>query len=310
MLQNKLKPIFLIYFMIRATFLGTADSIPSLARNHSSILITKDAENILIDCGEGTQRQFRKAKLNPCKVTKILISHWHGDHVLGLPGLLSTLALSGYNKKLEIYGPKGIGENLDKMFDAFSFKREYEIAVKEVSSGKFFENDEFYLEAEEMNHSVPCVAYNFVEKGHLRIKPEIIKEYGSGRHLGELKYGKDIEIDGVEVKSKDSVYKEDDKKISIVMDTKINDKIVSFVQGADFFISEGTYSGDLKKEAEEHMHMTVKQVGEVAEKAKVGKLFIIHVSSRYLKNMKELLAEVESIFENVYFPRDLEFFEL
>ena len=88
--------------MTKITFLGTSDQIPSRSRNHTSILLTYEGENILIDCGEGTQRQFRKANLNPCKITKILISHWHGDHVLGLPGLLSTLALSGYNKTLHI----------------------------------------------------------------------------------------------------------------------------------------------------------------------------------------------------------------
>ena len=91
---------------IKVTFLGTADQIPSSRRNHTSILLTYNEENILVDCGEGTQRQFRKAHLNPCKVTRILLTHWHGDHILGLPGLLSTLSLSGYNKTIFIYGPK------------------------------------------------------------------------------------------------------------------------------------------------------------------------------------------------------------
>ena len=88
---------------IKLTFLGTADQIPSANRNHTSMLLTYGGENILIDCGEGTQRQFRKAHLNPCKITRILITHWHGDHVLGLPGLLQTLAASDYNKTLYIY---------------------------------------------------------------------------------------------------------------------------------------------------------------------------------------------------------------
>ena len=93
--------------MIKLTFLGTSDSIPTEERNHTSILLTYEGENILIDCGEGTQRQIRKAKLNPCKITRILITHWHGDHVLGIPGLLQTLSMSGYNKTLYIYGPEG-----------------------------------------------------------------------------------------------------------------------------------------------------------------------------------------------------------
>ncbi|MEA3414122.1 MAG: MBL fold metallo-hydrolase, partial [Nanoarchaeota archaeon] len=124
--------------MVKIIFLGTADSIPSKNRNHISVLLNYEGENILFDCGEGTQRQFRKAGLNPCKITKILISHWHGDHILGLPGLLSTLALSGYNKELQIYGPKGIKEKINSMLVLFNFKRDYKIIVKEISKGVFF----------------------------------------------------------------------------------------------------------------------------------------------------------------------------
>ncbi|HDZ60764.1 MAG TPA: MBL fold metallo-hydrolase, partial [Candidatus Pacearchaeota archaeon] len=100
---------------IKVTFLGTAASIPTVNRNHTSIHLNYQGENILIDCGEGTQRQFRKAGLNPCKITRILITHWHGDHVLGVPGLLQTLALTGYRKTLHIYGPKGTKQFLKKI---------------------------------------------------------------------------------------------------------------------------------------------------------------------------------------------------
>src|SRR4030042_2692406 len=96
--------------MIKITFLGTSDAIPSAERNHTSILLEYKNESILVDCGEGTQRQFRKAKLNPNKVTKILITHWHGDHVLGLAGLLQTLSFSNHNKTLSIYGTRGTKE--------------------------------------------------------------------------------------------------------------------------------------------------------------------------------------------------------
>ena len=94
---------------IKITFLGTSGSVPSAMKNHPAILLTYQGENILIDCGEGTQRQFRKAKLNPCKINRILITHWHTDHILGLPGLIKTLALSGYKKQLYIYGPRESG---------------------------------------------------------------------------------------------------------------------------------------------------------------------------------------------------------
>ena len=104
---------------IKLTFLGTSSAVPTKSRNHPSILLQYKEQNLLFDCGEGTQRQFRKAKLNPCKLTKIFISHWHGDHILGLPGLLQTLALNGYNNVLEIYGPLGTKQKMKNLFDFF-----------------------------------------------------------------------------------------------------------------------------------------------------------------------------------------------
>ena len=92
---------------VEIVFLGTGSAVPTIRRNHPSIFLRYKDESILFDCGEGTQRQIRKAKLNPCKLTRLFITHWHGDHVLGIPGLLQTLALNNYNRELEIYGPKG-----------------------------------------------------------------------------------------------------------------------------------------------------------------------------------------------------------
>ena len=128
---------------IKITFLGTGSAIPTARRSHTAIYLQYKAENILIDCGEGTQRQFRKAKLNPCKVTKILITHWHGDHVLGLSGFLQTLALNGMTKKVELYGPEGTKEKVREFFDTFmrpGWKMNLE--VFEVGEEKFLENDE------------------------------------------------------------------------------------------------------------------------------------------------------------------------
>ena len=143
---------------LKIHFLGTGSMIPSPRRGHPAFLLVYGGENILVDCGEGTQTQFRRAKLNPCKITRILITHWHGDHTFGLPGLLRTLSTSGYVKKLEIYGPSGFKRHMDDMFKAFGKIDEFEIEVKEVS-GKFFENSDFYLEAERMIHVQPCNAY-------------------------------------------------------------------------------------------------------------------------------------------------------
>src|SRR6056297_729458 len=139
---------------LKITFLGTSDAVPSARRNHTSILLNYGGENILIDCGEGTQRQFRKAGLNPCKVNRLLITHWHGDHVLGMPGLLQTLALSGFQKGLEIHGPKGTKKFSREMLKSFVFADKYSLTSEEVSgrSGKFIDTEKFYIQAKEMKH--------------------------------------------------------------------------------------------------------------------------------------------------------------
>src|SRR3989344_7972025 len=160
---------------IKITFLGTSDAIPSARRNHPAFLLNYDAENLLIDCGEGTQRQFRKAELNPCKLTKILITHWHGDHVLGLPGLFQTLALNKYPKTLEVYGPKNTERFIQELYRTFIPVGNLKLKVHEVT-GKFFENKDFELISLPLIHGAPCNGYVFQEKDKLRINKSKLKK--------------------------------------------------------------------------------------------------------------------------------------
>jgi ribonuclease Z len=296
---------------MKITFLGTSDAIPTAKRNHTSILLTYDGESILVDCGEGTQRQFRKAGLNPCKLTRILISHWHGDHILGLPGLLQSLALMGYNKTLNIYGPKGTKEFMKSLLNTFVFTGKYPINVEEVS-GKFFETNDFYLEAKSMSHGIPTNAYSFVKKGQLRIdKKKLSKlKIPSGPLLGKIKQGKDIVYDGKKYSAKDLTYRDKEIKISFVLDTKINDKIIPFVKNSNLFICEGTFLSELEEYAGKHLHLTSKQAAEIAKKAKVEKLILTHVSQRYEKDMKPILNESKKVFKNSVLASDLEEFEI
>src|SRR5574344_1407168 len=131
---------------INVTFLGTGSAVPTARRNHPAVLLQYKDENLLFDCGEGTQKQFRIAKLNPCKITRIFISHWHGDHVFGLPGLLQTLALNNYSKTLYIYGPRGTKQFIDLYEKLYIGKgNSFQIETKELSSGKIFEEKEFKI---------------------------------------------------------------------------------------------------------------------------------------------------------------------
>ena len=178
---------------INLTFLGTSQAIPTERRNHTAMLLEYEDETILVDCGEGTQRQFRKAHINPCKLTKILISHWHGDHILGLPGLLQTLALNNYSRTLDVYGPRGTKRYLGLMLDMFIFIGKIKVNIHEVEKGVFYEGKKFQLEALPLEHSAHTLAYVFKEKDKLRIEKNKIKKLKlKGPVIGELQKGKDI----------------------------------------------------------------------------------------------------------------------
>jgi len=260
-----------------------------------------------VDCGEGTQRQFRKAKLNPGKVNRLLITHWHTDHILGIPGLLSTLALSGYNKTFYIYGPKGTKAQMKSLLNLFKFHKTYKIEVKEVS-GKFLETDEFYLEAKSMKHGVACNAYSFVNKGQRRIDKKKLKKskLPSGPLMKKLKEGKNISYKGKKYSAKNLTFKEDDKKISIVLDTAYNQNAVTLTKGSNVLICESSFLDDLKEKAKENKHLTAKQAAEIAKKSKSKKLILTHISQRYNMKQNEILTEAKKVFKNTSLVKDLD----
>lgn len=298
--------------MVKITFLGTSAAIPSAKKNHTSILLSYDKENILVDCGEGTQRQFRKAKLNPMKLTRILITHWHGDHVLGIPGLFQTLAFSDYKNTLFIYGPRGTKKFIQEMLKTFHFSGKLDLKVEEVEDRKFLETSDFYLEAKSMTHGCPCNAYCFVKKSKIRIDKKKLEKtkLPSGPLLGKLKEGKDIIYEGKKYLAKNLIYIEDEKKISFIFDTSLNSKIIPFVKESDLLISEASFDEDMDELAKEYKHLTAKDVGDIAKKAKVEKLILTHISQRYSKDFNVVLNTTKKIFKNVSLANDLDVVEI
>ena len=296
---------------IKITFLGTSDAVPTETRNHTAILLNYEGENILVDCGEGTQRQFRKAHLNPCKLTRILVTHWHGDHILGIPGLMQTLAMSGYNKVLHVYGPEHTEYFMKRIMDLFIFVGRYKTDIREVK-GKFLNEKDFYIEAKSMSHGVPCNAYVFVKKGQIRIDKNKLKKakLPSTPLIQKLKQGKDIMYNGKKYKAKDFTFKDKDRKISFVFDTAMNPSIVPFVENSDLLICESTFGKDMEERAKEFKHLTAKQAAEIAKHAKVKKLILTHISQRYEKNKKKILNEARKIFKNSFLVEDLETLEI
>jgi ribonuclease Z len=298
---------------IKLTFLGTGSAIPTARRNHPSMYLQFKSENILIDCGEGTQRQFRKAKLNPCKITKILITHWHGDHVLGLPGLFKTLMLNGYNRKLDIYGPRGTKKRICLYLELFAHKgTELDLSVHEVEEGIFFEDEDFYLESSVMEHDVLSVAYSFAIKEKIRIDKAKLQKFKipNSPLISELAKGKTIEIAGKRIEGKKLIYTEPMKKITFVMDTRFNDNAIKISKDSDLLICESTYSKEEVELAKERSHLVSTEAATIAKKAKAKKLILTHLSQRYEEIPKVIKKEAEEIFKNVSVAEDLDVVEI
>jgi len=287
-------------------FLGTSHAVPTKEKNQTAILVRYNSENILIDCGEGTQRQFKIAGLNLCKLTKILITHWHGDHILGLPGLLQSLALSNYNKTLEIYGPRGTKEFMKLLLEMFIFREKIKVNVHEISEGVFFENKDFCLEAKKMKHGAPCLAYSFSEKTKYKIDINKVKKAGfkEGPWLKDLQEGKDAKFEGKKVEFKKYTNQISGKKVSFILDTAINENCFEIAKDADLLISEACFLKSEEALASERDHLTAEQIANVAKKSKVGRLLLTHISQRYDKKEKIVLEEAKKIFKNSELAKD------
>ncbi len=287
-------------------FLGTSCMVPTKERNHSSILLSYKAEGLLVDCGEGTQRQLKIAGIKPTKVTKILLSHWHGDHVLGVPGLIQTLGASEYNRTLEVYGPKGTKKHFKAMFEAFVFDRPFEIKVVEVEKGVFFENKDFKLEAWPLKHGITTLGFAFIEKDRRRIDVKAVKKLGipEGPLLGKLQDGETITFKGKKVKPDDTTTIVDGKKIAFISDTLPCQNCYKLAQDADLMVCEAAYSSELEDKAMQYKHMTAKEAGLIASRSNVQKLILTHFSARY-KNTHDIQEDAQNVFENVECAKDL-----
>lgn len=293
---------------MKLVFLGTSSMVPTKERNHQSSILFHNAEGIMLDCGEGTQRQLRKANISPTKITKLLISHWHGDHILGIPGLIQSMGASQYTKTLEIYGPEGTANFFSNMRKSFYFPLRIKLKITEVKSGKFFENNDFELHASPLDHDVPCLGYSFIEKDKLKINVEYTKKFGLVQHplLGQLQKGKDITYNGKKIKVKDATITKKGKKITFINDTAYCKNALALAKDSDLLVSEATWEHERKEQSEKDdlKHMSAKEAAELAKKSESRKLIMTHFSQRY-NSTEELKKEAKKIFPNTECAKDL-----
>ena len=251
--------------MIDILFLGTGCMQPTKTRNHSGILLSYKSENILFDCGENIQRQMRIMGIKPAKTTHLCISHWHGDHVFGIPGLLSSMGADKPGTTLQIYGPVGTKQYLEHMISSFAAKDIIPFVVHEVKSGIMFENEEFALEAQPLKHSTPCIGFTFREKDRLRINTSKASRLGlAGPLLGKIQRGEPVVYNGKKILPEDVAYVVKGKKISYIADTVPCEGANTLARDADLLISEGTHLDEIKEKTAKFMHLTVKQAALIA----------------------------------------------
>ncbi len=283
---------------IKIVFLGTSGSAPTKERNLPSVAIEYEGRVYLFDCGEGTQRQLLMNSISPQKVKAVFITHMHGDHVIGIAGLIRTLALNKRTEPLEIFLPAGEEKKLMPLITFDKAVIGYEIIIKGVKSGVAMKGKGFSVRAFKLKHSVPTYGYCFQENDRVRFDSKKCKELGiEGGMYSELERKGRIRI-GRKIISLGSVAKESKgRRIIYAADTRPTNATSKISKGADLMIHEATYAEEFQKLALQRMHSTSAEAARVAKNGMAKRLIIFHMSARY-KSPSVLLAEARKVFKN------------
>lgn len=295
-------------------FLGTSSAVHSKERNHPSIALKAFGDVMLFDCGEGAQRQMLHTKVSPMKISKIFISHFHGDHILGLPGLLQSLGLQDRKEKMTIYGPRGLNKVRDAIYSFGYCKIDYPVEFIEIGSETVEETDEYIIRSQMVRHNVPSLAYSIEEKKKPRFLREKAIELGVpvGPAFGRLHNGEEIEVNGKIIKP-EQVLGEPRKGIKITYsgDTRPCEEMIEFAKDSTILIHESTFSVQDEENAEEHGHSTAADAAFIAKQSNSSELILTHISTRYNGDFsKILLKEAKEIFENTKIANDFMNMEL
>ena len=295
--------------MLRVIFLGTGGSLPTRNRNPSAIMVNRKGELLLFDCGEGTQQQMMRARTGMMSLSSIFVSHFHADHFLGIPGLIQTMSFIGRKEPLLIYGPEGTREftELFKAFGFFNFK--YEIYGIQLKPGDIVERKDYVIRALKTEHSIPSLGYALIENPRPgRFNREKAAELGvpPGPLFAELQKGNSLEIDGKFVKPADVMGPSRPGRTVVYSgDTRPCESILEASRDADLLIHDCSFSDEMTDWAEESGHSTAGEVAALAKEARVRRLILTHISSRYTDDVEPILNDSIKIFKNVVVAEDL-----
>jgi ribonuclease Z len=294
---------------LRVIFLGTAGSTPTSTRSLPAIAIRRKGELILLDCGEGTQRRIFQAKVGFRRNMKVFITHMHGDHVLGLPGILQTMSLFKVKTPVQIIGPEGIRGFIEAIMEAVKFKLTFPLLVKEVAEGVVCRERDYSIHAVWTEHSVPNLAYALIEKERPgKFYPEKALSLGvpEGPLWSKLQHGENVPLPNGRIVTPDHVLgpSRRGRKIVYSGDTRPCEAILRLARSADLLIYEATFSDEFAEKANENMHSIPIQGAEIAKEADVKRLILTHISGR-CDNMYAFIEGARKVFPATQVAEDL-----
>ncbi|HXX72880.1 MAG TPA: ribonuclease Z [Candidatus Acidoferrales bacterium] len=291
------------------TFLGTGGSVPNKFRNLPSVLVRRGPELFLFDCGEGTQRQFLEARAGINRKMRILISHLHGDHVFGLPGMLHSLSFMGRSRELEIIGPKGVLELVTSVNRVVTLYNRFPIRIREVKPGQSIKDEEYNIRVAAAQHGIPCLAYTIEEK------PRTGKfDAAKARRLGvpegplwkQLQSGKSVRVGRRRILSKLVLGPpRRGVKITYAVDTRPCASVIRLASGSDLLIHDSCFAESAATKAREYGHSTAGEAAGVAKRSRSRMLALFHISAMY-EDASPLLAQAKRVFHRSILPRDME----
>lgn len=289
---------------ISVTILGSNSAIPTTNRRPTAQIISVNQDYTLIDCGEGTQIQLRKYGIKFQRISRILVSHMHGDHYFGLIGLINTMHLLGREKELHIYAPTILKDIINIQLKAANSHLRFPVIYHDLTEnniGVIIENKNLTITTTPLKHRIECYGFIFQEQSHsFNIKKEVIELYNlSYTDIINAKAGKNITISSGEVieNNKLTIPPKKPKKYSFISDTKPTPNYYKAIENSDLLYHEATFMDDMRKRAKETFHSTTIQAAEIALNTNCKKLIIGHFSSRY-NSLEPLLEETKSIFNN------------
>ena len=278
------------------TLLGTSGSSPTKERMMPSVAITYEGETLLFDCGEGTQMQMLKYGINASRIKAIFITHAHGDHIIGIAGLVRSMALNGRSEALSIFIPKGYERVIQGLLTFDKAIICYRINVIGAKPGKVYSGKGFHVRAFRLNHTISTLGYAFKEEDRLRFDKDKTKKLGmKGTMFSEMLSKKKLRIKNkvVALSSITSIKK--GRKVVYASDTRPSTSTVSAAKDADLLIHESSYSDQQANLAKERKHSTASEAARIAYKSKAKGLVLTHFSARY-SDISPLLAEARKIF--------------